>query len=147
MSERTQEQLKNLANLKNKIANTPTMEECEDHHIYTKEYNVLIAPSNIAKEQKTAGGIILTADTVDNENDRVQIGRLVAVSPAAFTYTDKGQWGPDHYPQVGDVIVYARFAGSIQIGLDGTLYRICKDADVMAVYDEAMVNKLMTGEE
>ena len=141
MSERTVDQQKNLADLKSKINNTPKMDECQDHGFNPKEYNVIIAPSAIAKEQKTAGGIILTAETAENENDRCQIGRLVAVAPAAFTYTDK--WYAKDYPKAGDLISFARFAGSIQIGLDGNLYRICKDNDVMAVYDAEAVAKVM----
>lgn len=139
MSESTHDQRrKNIADIRTKILNTPKMSD--DHGFNPKEYNIVIAPSaNV--EQKSAGGIILTSNTVENENDAVQVGRLIAVSKLAFTYSDK--WTEEDYPKLGDLVTYARFAGSIQIGLDGGLYRVCKDQDIMTVYDNEIVEKII----
>lgn len=143
MSELTQEQRKNLAELKSKISNTPKMSDCEFQGHRPVEYNVIIAPSRNV-EQKSSGGIILTTNTAENMDDSAQIGRLVKVSKLSFSYSDK--WSLEDYPKEGDLITYARFAGSIQIGLDGNLYRVCKDQDVMTIYDPALVEKLMGDE-
>lgn len=143
MSTSTAEQLKKqrLAELKTKISHIPAFEDCKDHGFRPKEYNVLVAVSaNV--EKTTAGGIIIPDSTIENMEEAGQTGRLIAVSPLAFTYSDK--WDKEDYPKVGDLIVFARFAGNPQVGLDGVLYRVCKDQDVMSVYDNELVEKVMS---
>jgi hypothetical protein len=68
---------------------TPSLAECRPE-IEPTEYAVLIAMAQ--KEERTAGGIILTQDAQDQDTWRASIGRLVAVSPLAFTYD---QWRGD----------------------------------------------------
>ena len=101
--------------------------------IYTCEYKVLIKPIEV--EEKTEGGIILP-DSVQEQNKHAQVkGELVSVSPLAFTYDewpDEDRWF-EHYPTVGDTVLYAKYVGSSVTGVDGVEYRLVNDKDIGAV--------------
>lgn len=110
------------------MAKIPQLSEC-DPGIMPTEYNVLVAPEDT--EEVTAGGIILTASTKETNDLAAQRGRLVAISPLAFSYAD---WPEDaRKPHVGDAVVIAKYAGTLFEGRDKREYRLCKDKDVAAV--------------
>ena len=93
------------------------------------EFNVLIAVA--AAETKTAGGIILLADSAEAKQAASMRGLLVAVSPLA----GDAVWpesGPAR-PQPGDEVVFAKYGGTLITGDDGREYRACKDKDIIAV--------------
>jgi chaperonin GroES len=96
--------------------------------ILPSEYNVLIAAK--AVEEKTAGGIIIPDQSKERQQFAQMEGVLVAVSPLAFTYDD---WKEAQPPQVGDRVLFAKYAGAEIKGKDGKDYRLCKDKDVAAV--------------
>ena len=110
------------------MKNIPALNECAPG-IAPSEYNVLIIPEDT--ETVTAGGIILSAQTKDMNDISTVYGRLLAVSPHAFTYVS--DWPEGTMPQVGDVVLYAKYAGTLVTGADGKEYRLCKDKDVAAV--------------
>lgn len=94
------------------------------------EFNVLVLPDEV-KEQ-TRGGIILPQQVKDIEQRATQRGKLVAVSPHAFTYAD---WPQDQKPpQVGDVVLMGRYVGMEFEGADGRKYCLCKDKDIAGVF-------------
>ena len=90
------------------------------------EYNVLIIPPDRA--EKTAGNIFLSDETKDADFMAAQLGRLIAKSPIAFNYDDA--WGEAVQPKIGDIVWFARYAGTTLEGLDGRTYRIVKDRDI-----------------
>jgi chaperonin GroES len=92
------------------------------------EYKVLISAKTI--EEKTAGGIIIPDTSKERQQFAQMEGVLVAVSPLAFTYDD---WKEAQPPQVGDRVLFAKYAGAEIKGKDGKDYRLCKDKDVAAV--------------
>lgn len=96
------------------------------------EYNVLIAPEDT--EEVTKGGIIIAAAIKENNDIATMRGRLVAVSPHAFSYTSN--WGEGEMPSPGDAVLFAKYAGTLVTGADGKEYRLCKDKDVAAVLEE-----------
>lgn len=106
----------------------PRLEDCNPGFEPT-EYNIVIAAEDA--ERVTKGGIILTDKIADQQGLASMRGRLVAVSPLAFNFDN---W-PDHArkPEVGDEIIFAKYAGTLQEGFDGREYRLCKDKDVIAV--------------
>ena len=117
------------------LENIPTLEECAKTaaSIQPHDFNVLVAP--IKTVEKTKGGLILTQTTAENTKDRCQIGRLIAMSPVAFTgLSDDGPYDP---PKVGDIVMFARFAGGQHPGWEPKEqiehYRIMKDKDIIAV--------------
>jgi chaperonin GroES len=108
----------------------PSLSECNPG-IKPTEYNVLIVPEDT--EQVTAGGIILATTTKEANDIATMKGRLVAVSPHAFTYADN--WPDGTMPQVGDAVLYAKYAGTLITGADGKEYRLAKDKDVAAILE------------
>jgi len=107
-------------------ASIPSLSEC-DPGLRPSEFNVLVLPE--AVEEKTKGGIILPSAAQDQQSAAGQRGRLIAVSPVAYDFAEFGE----DKPKVGDVILFAKYAGTIVKGLDGRDYRVMKDRDVMAV--------------
>lgn len=97
--------------------------------IHPTEYRVLIRPVTV--EEKSAGGIILPEEKRERDQYAVQEGELVAVSPLAFSYAD---WPAGAQPpQIGDRVIFAKYAGSNRKGRDGVEYRVVNDRDIVAV--------------
>ena len=103
--------------------------------ILPMEFQVVVRPD--AAEEKTAGGIILTKATVEADELAADEGTLIAVSPLAFTYAD---WPENaRKPQVGDRVVFSRYAGFLRrpkVGKDGEALRIMPDKAILAVIEE-----------
>ena len=97
--------------------------------IFPTEYRVLIRPQVL--EEKTKGGIIIPDERRERDQFAVLEGELVAVSPLAFSYHDWPEGTSP--PQVGDRVLFAKFAGSKQKGADGVEYRLINDRDVTAI--------------
>lgn len=99
--------------------------------IVPTEFNIIIELD--ASEEKSPGGIILLTQTKEADKLAADEGTLVAVSPHAFTYAD---W-PDgaRMPQVGERVIFARYAGKL-LERGGRVLRIIKDKDLIAIVDE-----------
>lgn len=106
----------------------PTLDDCRPG-IRPLEYYVLIAPETI--EEKTRGGIILPQAKRETDEIATQRGRIVAQSPLAWSFAD----GNEHRAQVGDVVLFGRYAGSLIEGVDGKTYRLCRDKDVAGIFE------------
>ncbi len=107
----------------------PNLSECRPG-LKPMGYNVLVAVDVL--EEKTAGGIILPGKHVERENSASEKGRLVAVSPMAFK---GGDWEGTTVPDVGDAVLFQRYAGTEFEGNDGRKYRIIADSDLKGVFD------------
>lgn len=115
----------------------PSLTDCNPGFQPT-EYNVVIRPEEF--ETVTSGGIILTDTTTERDGLAAVRGRLVAVSPLAFTYHDAPGAKPrsgwvrgTSPPQVGDAVIFKKYGGILVDGDDGAEYRLLKDSDVIAV--------------
>jgi chaperonin GroES len=89
------------------------------------EYKVLIEVATV--EEQTSGGIILPDSVRDKQQVAREVGTLVAVSAMAFEDPD---WPVK--PQVGDSVIYNRYAGSV-IRHDHKEYRLMQDKDLGAI--------------
>lgn len=89
-------------------------------------YRIKVKPDPV--EEKTAGGIIITADTKAREQGATVIGTVVAVGPSAFE--GSGVLTP------GDRILYAKYGGLVHKE-DGIEYRFLNDEDLIAIEREA----------
>jgi len=99
------------------------------HGIRPTAFKVLVAPRKV--EERTAGGIIIPDETKDRQQYAAMEGELIAVSPLAFGYET---WPVDaEKPQVGQRVVFAKFAGFAIKGADGRDYRLVEDKDIAAV--------------
>lgn len=110
----------------------PQLSEC-DPGLAPVEYNVLVAPEEV--EEKTSGGIILIDKSKDTDQLAQCRGRVVAASPLAFNYDNWPEGA--RKPEVGDVVWYGKYAGTVIEGRDGKTYRFCKDKDIGAIVLDA----------
>lgn len=97
-----------------------------EHGIVPIEFNVLIEPKAI--EERTKGGILLAATTLEKEQAAAVEGTVISVSPLAFNYDENA---PKAQP--GDFVVIAKYSGVTLKGRDGRDYRLVKDKDILAV--------------
>lgn len=97
------------------------------------EFNVVVLPDKI--EERTKGGVFLPQQAKDRDQHAATAGVLVAVSPLAFSYADWPEEGA-RKPQVGDRVLFARYAGSLTDTEKPDGYRIIKDKDILAVRSE-----------
>lgn len=86
---------------------------------------IIIEPA--AKEERTAGGIILP----DNAQEKPQRGKVLAVGPGKRL--DSGQLSPVGV-NVGDVILYGKYAGT-EVKAEGQDVIILRADDILAVLE------------
>lgn len=84
-----------------------------------------------AKEEKTAGGIILP----DTAQEKPQRGNVLAVGPGKRL--DSGTLAPIDV-KVGDVVLYGKYSGT-EVNVGGKDYVILRADDVLAVLEGALV--------
>ena len=93
------------------------------------EYNVVVKPERV--EEQTKGGLYMPDEVREKDQYGEFKGELVAISPMAFLFDE---WPEDEpKPQVGQRVVFVRYAGTLVVGNDGEDYRIMKDKDVLGV--------------
>lgn len=90
---------------------------------------VLIKPHKV--EEKTQGGIIMAATTVEKEQLSEVKATVIAIGGNAFA-----DWGDGVLPKVGDHIMFAKYAGLVCEGLDGEEYRAIQDDDIVAILEK-----------
>ncbi|MDX9913116.1 MAG: co-chaperone GroES [Candidatus Moranbacteria bacterium] len=82
--------------------------------------NIVIAPEKKVEKNKTETGIYLPDSSV-NENEKPQIGKVVAIGESEKITVKKG-----------DNVIYSRYAGT-EVSVGSETYLIVKNADVLAV--------------
>lgn len=92
------------------------------------EYRVVIEPHTV--EKKTKGGLYMPDEVHERDSYAQQRGTLVAKSKYAFAEWSEGA------PEIGDTVIFVKYAGPLTDGLDGKKYRILNDKDVLAVVEE-----------
>jgi co-chaperonin GroES (HSP10) len=95
-------------------------------------YNVLVKPEDV--EKTTKGGIILPETKLEKDEFGRMEGQLVAMSPMAFAFKDWPAETPK--PQVGQRVIFSRYAGSEVTGRDGAKYWLMKDESIAGVMTE-----------
>ena len=76
-------------------------------------------------ETTTAGGIVLP----DAAQEKPQMGKIVAAGPGKLL--DSGARGK-LTDKVGDTVYYGKYAG-MEVKIDGDVFVICKESDILAV--------------
>lgn len=91
---------------------------------------VLVLPDVI---QEKIGNIFLADTTRETHGFAGQTGTIAAIGPDAFKTDRSGkrQW-TGRRPEVGDRILFERYAGKRQVGLDGVEYEIMSDITIAA---------------
>lgn len=90
---------------------------------------MVIAPE--VTETVTKSGLIIPDATKEKEDAAKTWGLLVSASPLAFNFD---AW-PDGQqpPKSGDIVLYAKYGGTLVTGGDGREYRVLKDKDIALV--------------
>lgn len=108
----------------------PAMGACYPGFI-PSEYNLIIAPGKPSKFVGKSKLIMIADETQDQLAMAVQVGRIIDISPLAFNFA---RWPEGSAPpQVGDVVLFAKYAGGVFAGADGREYRLVKDKDITGV--------------
>jgi co-chaperonin GroES (HSP10) len=114
-----------------------------DSGIIPTEFKVLVLPDESETELRARrAGIMVPQDAADHYRHAAVTGRVIAMSPAAFSYHD---WPPGaRLAQPGDRVVYARYAGMRVNGrpfVSGkgheqqVEYRLLNDKDVAGILE------------
>ena len=96
------------------------------HGIRCLEFKVLVRPKEVAA--KTSGGIYLPDTVHEKDQHATTEGVVVNISRTAFTFEVNAP-----RPELGDTVVFQRYAGLRLTGNDGVEYRLLNDKDVVAV--------------
>ena len=90
---------------------------------------ILILPEEV--EKKTASGIILVDETIENKQRDTTQGTLVAVGHIGWSEFGDGQ----PWAKVGDKVIYGKYAGRDMTGKDGKKYVLMNCEDILAVIE------------
>lgn len=107
------------------------------------EFKVVVKPVKVSKA--SLGGIEYPDEIIDQMQRAVCKGKIVAISPLAFTYFDtetntyaEVQQKFPETPRVGDLVLFGRYCGNEIWASDGELYRVMNDKDIIARIDESV---------
>ena len=90
---------------------------------------LVIAPDG--GEEVSAGGVIIPAMRADRAKHGTRSGKVVAMAQDAFTYED-GKPLPER-PELGQTVLFMRYAGGLFDGVDGEEYRMVHCEDVKGI--------------
>lgn len=101
-----------------------------DSGVVPMQYQVLVLPDQDDGTIKLkGGGVLLKPDSVkDRDQNAATEGLLIASSPAAFTFDDKAP-----IAELGQKVMFNRYAGNSFTGSDGLTYRLMNDKDIIGV--------------
>jgi co-chaperonin GroES (HSP10) len=91
-------------------------------------WRVLIKPQEVREVSK--GGIILNTEM---GKDREQMGNTtgIVIAVGSQCYADE----PHPWCEVGDKVIFAKYAGLMYLGKDGHKYRMINDKDITGTLD------------
>ncbi len=92
-------------------------------------YNVVVKPEKVAEQTK--GGILIPDAARERDQYGEHKGVLTAISPMAFSFVEWPTYAPK--PQVGQRVIFVKYAGTLVQGADGEDYRVMNDKDVLGV--------------
>lgn len=102
--------------------------------------NVLLRVDECAEQ--TGGGIHITQDMQERMTEGATTGCIFALGPEAFRlFDDNSRWTGEH-PNVGDRVYFEKYAGTLQRGADGNIYRIVDYRAIAAGIDESYLNEV-----
>lgn len=98
--------------------------------IYANAHRVLVKPDEQAKK---VGMIELPAETMDRLDAGSYTGTIISIGSTAFL-EEKRLYGVDirRNIQVGQRVMFGRYAGLQCLGEDGKKYRLLNDSDITA---------------
>jgi co-chaperonin GroES (HSP10) len=80
-------------------------------------------------EEVTKSGIVLPKDLIKKERKAIEIGTVVAIGETAF----KDYGGNVNTVSIGDRVIIAQYSGKEIEDVDGTIYVVINDEDVLTI--------------
>ena len=93
-------------------------------------WRLLVLPFKMI--EKTKGGLVLSATTLERQQVASQVGLVMAMGPQC--YKDKERYPDGPWCKEKDWIMFARYAGS-RIKIEGGEMRLLNDDEVLATID------------
>jgi len=90
-------------------------------------WRMLVLPFRMG--EKTKGGILMGAETIDRQQVASQCGNVLAMGDAC--YRDKERYPSGPWCKVGDWVIFARYAGS-RIQIEGGEIRLLNEDEILA---------------
>ena len=90
-------------------------------------WRILVLP--VRMDEKTKGGILVGAETVDRQQVASQCGNVIAMGDSC--YKDKERYPNGPWCQVDDWVIFARYAGS-RIQIEGGEIRLLNEDEILA---------------
>ena len=90
-------------------------------------WRILVLPFRM--DEKTKGGILVGAETVDRQQVASQCGNVIAMGDSCYKDNERypnGRWG-----LVDDWVIFARYAGS-RIQIEGGEIRLLNEDEILA---------------
>jgi len=96
-------------------------------------WKVLVQPNQAKK--KTAGGIILSTQSQENEEYLTAHGTILSLGPTAYKDRDTGQSWEGQWPDVGDRVTYGKYAGQ-KLVINGVKLLLLNDDEITSILPE-----------
>ena len=93
-------------------------------------WRMLLLPFKM--KEKTKGGLILGADTLEKQQVGSTCGLVLAMGPHCY---DKDKFPEGPWCKKGDWVIFARYAGS-RMNIDGGEIRMLNDDEVLATIED-----------
>ena len=90
-------------------------------------WRIIVLPFRM--DEKTKGGILVGAETLDRQQVASQCGNVLAMGPDC--YTDKERYPHGPWCKVDDWVIFARYAGS-RIQIEGGEIRLLNEDEILA---------------
>jgi len=90
-------------------------------------WRILVLPFRM--DEKTKGGILMGAETLDRQQVASQCGNVLAMG--THCYKDKERYPDGPWCKVGDWVIFARYAGS-RIQIEGGEIRLLNEDEILA---------------
>ena len=90
-------------------------------------WRILVLPFRM--DEKTKGGILMGAETIDRQQVASQCGNVLAMG--AQCYKDKERYPNGPWCKVDDWVIFARYAGS-RIQIEGGEIRLLNEDEILA---------------
>jgi co-chaperonin GroES (HSP10) len=92
-----------------------------------------VKPIKLAEK---VGSIYLSPQEVADSQYHSMTGEFIKKAPSAFKPNPYHTWPQEEIPEIGNIIIFARYEGTVITGEDGEEYRILEDKTIQGFYKQ-----------
>lgn len=85
-----------------------------------------------AQEEVTASGIVIPKELLKKERKAIEVATVISIGETAF----KDYGGGEKTISIGDRVIIAQYSGKEVKDVDGTIYVVVNDEDVLVILGE-----------